>query len=73
MSGGQRIDDHKAWMGSRDKDSILPMGTKRKLESPAVGAGEVSTYVDTTEAIKTQQQAGISKIKKYPNKTNQRE
>lgn len=73
MSGGRKIDDHSAWMGSRDKDTILPMGAKHKNESPATGAGEVSTYVDTTQAIKGQQETGIGKIKKNPNKTNYRE
>lgn len=73
MSGGQKIDDHSFWAGARDKDSILPMGAKRKHESPAVGAGEISTYVDTTEAIKGQQMTSIGKIKKHPNKTNYRE
>ena len=63
MAGGQRIDDHKSWMGGKGKGSPLPGGMyKVKNESSAEGAGHLSTYEDTTEAIKSAQTAGKSKL-----------
>ena len=59
----KRIDDHSAWMGGMDSKTILPMGVKFKSESSAVGAGGLSQYEDTTEAIKKQQEMSIGKIK----------
>lgn len=60
---GKRIDDHSFWGGKMDAKSILPMGVKHKQESSAMGAGSLSQYEDTTEAIKKQQEMGINKIK----------
>lgn len=57
MSGGQRINDHSAWMGSSSKDNPLPMNTKEKSYMHGDGVGELSTYEDTAEAIKSQQDA----------------
>ncbi len=67
-SGGQRIDDHSFWAGSKSKDSVFPMGAKTKDESSAQGAGSVSKYEDTSEAIKAGQMAGVAKIKGHPMK-----
>ena len=73
MSGGQKIDDHKSWMGSKGKDTVFPSGPyKTKDESSAEGAGEVSKYEDTTEAIKEQQTGGMRKAKSHPLKTTYR-
>ncbi len=68
-SGGQRIDDHKSWMGSKGKDSVFPDGPhKTKDESSAQGEGSVMKYEDTTEAIKAGQMEGSKKIKSHPMK-----
>lgn len=65
-SGGMRIDDHKFWGGGPSKDSVLAEGVKNKHESSAMGAGNLSRYEDTTEAIKSQQEKGIGKIHGHP-------
>ena len=67
-SGGQRIDDHTSWMGKPGKDMVMPQGVKTKSESSAEGAGSLSRYEDTTEAIRASQKMSDSKIKAYPNK-----
>jgi hypothetical protein len=72
MSGGQKINDHSSWMGGRSKGSVFPEGVKTKNETSAEGAGAVSKYEDTTEAIKSQQDQGISKAKGHPLKTTYR-
>jgi hypothetical protein len=69
---GKRIDDHKFWAGKPGKDMVMPMGVHTKDESSAVGAGSVSKYEDTTETIKSQQEAGISKAKSHPLKPGYR-
>lgn len=74
-SGGQRIDDHKSWMGSPGKNSRFPDGPyKTKEEMSANGAGEVMTYEDTTEQIKRSQDTAEKKIRahkmKEPNYRN---
>jgi len=67
---GQRIDDHKNWIGGRSKGSVFPDGGhKIKDESSAEGAGGLSNYEDTTSAIKSQQDQGISKAKGHPLKS----
>ena len=72
-SGGQRIDDHSFWAGSKGKDSVFPDGPhKTKAESSAEGAGSLSHYEDTTETIKSQQVAGMNKAKALPQKTGYR-
>lgn len=71
-SGGMRIDDHKFWAGGPNKDSVLSEGVKNKHESPVMGAGNLSRYEDTTEAIKSQQEKSISKIHGHPVKPEYR-
>ncbi len=71
-SGGQRVDDHGFWAGSKSKDSVFPKGVHTKDESSAEGAGSVSYYEDTTEAIKSQQTKGSAKVKAYPLKDDYR-
>jgi len=72
-SGGQRIDDHSFWAGSKGKDSVFPDGPhKCKDEHSAEGAGSVSKYEDTTEAIKSVQMQGSGKIKGRPLKPGYR-
>jgi hypothetical protein len=72
-SGGQRIDDHSFWAGSKGKDSVFPDGPhKCKDESSAEGAGSVSKYEDTTEAIRAGQVAGSKKVKSHPQKPGHR-
>lgn len=66
---GQRIDDHGFWAGSKSKGSVFPEGVKTKDESSAEGAGGLSNYEDTTSAIKSQQDQGISKAKGHPLKS----
>jgi hypothetical protein len=68
VSGGQRIDDHSFWAGGASKGSPFPDGNKVKTYSSAEGAGSLSPYEDTTEAIKKQQDMGISKAKAYKQK-----
>jgi len=63
---GQKIDDHSFWAGKRSKGSVFPEGAHTKEENSAEGAGAVSKYEDTTEAIKSQQDQGISKAKGHP-------
>lgn len=65
MAGGQRIDDHKSWVGAAEKGEVFPKGVKTKMESSAEGAGELSQYGDTTEAIKEQQVMGERKAKSH--------
>jgi hypothetical protein len=65
MSGGQRIDDHKFWAGSRSKESVLPLGSKMKQESSVGGAGSVAMYEDTDSAIKSLQEKGEKKVKSH--------
>jgi hypothetical protein len=68
-SGGQRIDDRSFWAGKAGKDSVFPDGPhKTKDESSAEGAGSVTKYEDTTEAIKAGQVEGSKKIKAHPMK-----
>jgi hypothetical protein len=72
-SGGQRIDDHSFWAGSKGKDSVFPDGPhKTKDESSAQGGGSQGVYEDTTEKIKAQQVAGVKKMKEYPHKPGTR-
>ncbi len=69
MSGGQRIDDHSFWGGSKGKSSVFPDGPhKTKEESSAEGAGSLMKYEDTTEAIRASQVAAEKKAKAHPMK-----
>jgi hypothetical protein len=68
-SGGQKIDDHSFWAGSKGKDSVFPDGPhKCKDESSAEGSGSVTKYEDTTEAIRAGQVEGSKKVKAHPMK-----
>jgi hypothetical protein len=69
---GQRIDDHSFWAGGKSKGSVFPEGVKHKMYASAEGAGEVSRYEDTSEAIHGQQEAGIRKAKAHPVKADYR-
>lgn len=73
MAGGQRIDDHRSWAGSAEKGEVFPKGVKTKMYSSADGAGELSTYEDTTEAIKGQQDVGQGKVKAHSLKSGYRQ
>lgn len=73
MAGGQRIDDHSFWAGAKGKHSPFPDGPhKCKDYSSAEGAGSVSKYEDTTEAIKSAQEMGDRQAKKHPLKPGTR-
>lgn len=63
IMSGRKINDHSSWMGGRSKGSVFPEGVKHKSESSAGGAGELGMYQDTTESIRSKQEAGQSKIK----------
>jgi len=68
-SGGQRIDDHSFWAGSKGQASVFPDGPhKTKDESSAEGAGNVLKYEDTTEAIRAAQVEGTKQAKSRPMK-----
>jgi len=71
MAGGQRIDDHSFWAGSKGKASVFPDGPhKTKDYSSAEGSGHVAYYEDTTEAIKKVQMDSNKKVKSHPMKTS---
>lgn len=68
-SGGQRIDDHSFWAGSKGKDSVFPDGPhKVKNESSAEGAGSLMKYEDTTERIKSSQEQADKHVKSHQGK-----
>jgi hypothetical protein len=68
----RRVDDHSAWVGNSNKESILPMGVKTKSFSNGEGAGEVMDYEDTIEKISAVQATGVKKIKGHGNKPGYR-
>lgn len=68
IMSGQKINDHKFFAGGMTKDSVLPKGVHVKNYTSVEGAGEVSKYEDTDEAIKMGQEAGVKKIKGHPMK-----
>jgi hypothetical protein len=68
MSGGQKINDHKSWIGGAGKNMVMPQGVHTKAESSAEGAGAEMNYEDTTEAIKSQQVKSVAKAKAHPQK-----
>lgn len=72
MSGGQRIDDHHFFAGSKSKDSVFPKGVHTKHEMSAEGAGAEHEYEDTTEAIRSQQEMGKAKAKGHATKAGYR-
>lgn len=68
-SGGQRIDDHSFWAGSKGKASVFPDGPhKTKDESSAEGAGSLMKYEDTTAAIRSTQVEQGKQAKSRPMK-----
>ncbi|CAB4164551.1 hypothetical protein UFOVP816_45 [uncultured Caudovirales phage] len=67
---GMRIDDHKFFAGSGSPK--FPKGVHTKDYSSAEGAGKVSSYEDTTEAIKEQQVKGKGKVQSHPMKPSYR-
>lgn len=69
---GRRIDDHSSWVGKGTDGSVFPMGCKVRDEESAEGAGELMYYEDTSSAIKSQQDKGISQAKKHPMKPGYR-
>jgi hypothetical protein len=69
-SGGMRINDHRFFGGAGSP--AFPKGVHTKNESTAEGAGEVMKYEDTTEAIKSVQEAGEKHIKGRPLKPGYR-
>ncbi len=70
---GQRIDDHRSWLGASEKGEVFPKGVKTKMYSSADGAGSLSVYEDTTEAIKGQQDMGERKVKAHGLKAGYRQ
>jgi len=72
-SGGQRIDDHSFWAGSKGKSTVFPDGPhKTKDESSANGFGSLAHYEDTTEEIKSMQEMAKKKVQAYPHKPGTR-
>lgn len=69
---GRKIDDHAFWAGGRSKGSVFPEGVKTKEESSAEGAGSVTKYEDTTEAIRAAQVMSQSKAKAHSPKPGYR-
>jgi len=69
MSGGQKINDHSFWAGGRSKASVFPDGPhKAKGYASAEGAGDLSKYEDTSEAIKSMQDKNQKKAKAHQGK-----
>lgn len=69
---GQKINDHSFWAGKGSKESVFPKGAHSKGESSAEGAGELSMYEDTTEAIKASQEMSKKKVHSHPRKAYER-
>jgi len=66
MAGGQKIDDHSFWAGSKGSASVFPDGPhKVKMESSATGAGEVMDYQDKTDKIKKSQVDSVKQVKSH--------
>jgi hypothetical protein len=69
MAGGQRIDDHKSWVGSKPHGEVFPHGPhKTKMEHSAMSGGELTHYEDTTEKIREQQDMSVKKAKGHAQK-----
>lgn len=72
-SGGQLIDDHSFWAGSRSKDSVFPDGPhKCKDYSSAEGAASLMKYEQTSEDIHGIQEMAKGKAKGRPIKAGTR-
>lgn len=65
VSGGRSIDDHSFFGGKAPAGQVFPTGNKTKQEMSAGGAGEMTKYQDTTEAIKKSQEMAKAKIKAH--------
>lgn len=68
---GRRIDDHSSFAGKGGKYP-LPEGNKMKEYKSAEGAGGLSGYDDTSEAIHRDQKAGEGKLRSKPMKPGYR-
>lgn len=71
-SGGQRIDQHANWTGKAKSGDVFADGAKCKEYSSAMGAGSLSKYEDTTEAIKSTQEQCQGKIRGHAPKAGYR-
>lgn len=69
---GRKINDHSFWAGKGGKDSVLPEGVRVKSISDVKGDGSLGRYEDTEEAVKSQQMAGVGKMKSHPQKSGHR-
>lgn len=54
---------YPGWMGSPKSGGFLPMGCKDKKEAGMEGAGQVSNYPDTFEAVQSVQKREVAKLK----------
>lgn len=64
-AGGQKIDDHSFWAGSKSESSVFPMGAKTKKVESAEGAGSLPKYEDTNERIVEMQKEGVKKAEAH--------
>ena len=69
---GQRIDDRSFWAGKGSKDSVFPMGCKMRSIGDVEGAGDVSRYEDTENAIESLQKRNVSKAESHDMKEGYR-
>jgi hypothetical protein len=70
MAGGQKINDFGGM--PHTSDMAMKSKTHTKHYTSAEGAGAENEYEDTTEAIKKQQEMGVSKAKAHPLKSGYR-
>ena len=59
MEGGRRIDDHSSWISA---DGKFAAGAKMKEMRSAEGAGGLSSYNESADSIKKDQEMGERKI-----------
>jgi hypothetical protein len=69
---GRLISDHSSWVGKGSNGTVFPAGAKMKQESSANSSGSLSQYEDTTESIKSMQNASVGKVKGHPHKAGTR-
>jgi hypothetical protein len=73
MAGGQKINDHKSWIGSGSDGTVFPAGAKMKrVDSDTTGFGGLSQYEDTNEKIVAQQKMNTTKVHGHPQKAGYR-
>lgn len=70
MAGGMKISDKGGYPST--SDGMMKSKNSLKAYSSASDAGAVSSYEDTTEAIKKQQDMGAAKAKAHPLKDSYR-